>query len=92
MTREQLLYQLADIVVSLPHSHPQRVAIDGIDAAGKTTLANELVPLFEAQGRPVIRASIDREALDTIEGSLQPKDTMKTRSILLKGPIRVVTL
>jgi uridine kinase len=36
-----------------------RVAIDGIDTAGKTTLANELVPLIEAQGRPVIRASID---------------------------------
>ncbi len=35
------------------------MAIDGIDAAGKTTLADELVPLIEGRGRPVIRASID---------------------------------
>jgi uridine kinase len=35
------------------------VAVDGIDAAGKTTLANDLVPCLQAHGRPVIRASID---------------------------------
>jgi uridine kinase len=35
------------------------VAVDGIDAAGKTTLANELVPFLQARGRSVIRASID---------------------------------
>ena len=58
-TREQALHQLADILVSRPHSSPLRVAIDGIDAAGKTTLADKLAPLIEAQGRPVIRASID---------------------------------
>ena len=39
--------------------HPLRVAIDGVDAAGKTTLAEELGPLVEARGRPVIRASLD---------------------------------
>src|SRR5450759_1567169 len=59
MTREQTLHQLASIVVSRIPPHPLRVAIDGIDAAGKTTLADELAPLIEAQGRPVIRASID---------------------------------
>ena len=58
-TREQVLHQLAGILVSRIHPHPLRVAIDGIDAAGKTTLADELVPLIEAQGRPVIRTSID---------------------------------
>ena len=58
-TREQAHHQLADILVSRPHSSPLRVAIDGIDAAGKTTLADKLAPLIEAQGRPVIRASID---------------------------------
>ncbi|MEK6321144.1 MAG: uridine kinase [Acidobacteriota bacterium] len=35
------------------------MAIDGLDAAGKTTLAQELAPLIQAHGRPVIRASID---------------------------------
>lgn len=59
MTREQLLQHLSALVVSLPHAHPLRVALDGIDAAGKTTLADELAPLIEAQGRPVIRASLD---------------------------------
>ena len=59
MTREQLLQQLSAFVVSRLHAHPLRVALDGIDAAGKTTLADELAPLIEAQGRPVIRASLD---------------------------------
>lgn len=39
--------------------HPVRVALDGVDAAGKTTLAEELVTPIQACGRPVIRASID---------------------------------
>jgi uridine kinase len=39
--------------------HPVRVAIDGVDAAGKTTLADRLAGVIEKQGRPVIRASID---------------------------------
>lgn len=59
MTREDVLSQLADTIVSLQHSHPLRVAIDGIDASGKTTLADQLAPLIEQRGRPVIRASID---------------------------------
>ena len=46
----------------LPALHPDRrirVAIDGVDGAGKTTLADALAPLVAAQGRPVIRASVD---------------------------------
>lgn len=59
MTREELLQQLTALVAARTPPHPLRVAIDGIDAAGKTTLADELAPLIEAQGRPVIRASLD---------------------------------
>ncbi|HKV57656.1 MAG TPA: hypothetical protein VJO32_05220 [Ktedonobacteraceae bacterium] len=59
MTREIVLSQLADAIVSLQRSHPLRVAIDGIDASGKTTLADQLMPVIEQRGRPVIRASID---------------------------------
>ncbi len=40
-------------------AHPVRVAIDGPDAAGKTTLADELAPALRGRGRDVIRASID---------------------------------
>jgi uridine kinase len=59
MTREELIERLAEHMAAIERAHPVRVAIDGIDAAGKTTLADELVEPLEARGRPVIRASID---------------------------------
>lgn len=59
MHRAQVLEKLAECMVEVPARHPLRVAIDGIDAAGKSTLADELVPPIEALGRPVIRVSID---------------------------------
>ena len=57
--RAQLLDELAQRIVHIERSHPIRVAIDGVDAAGKTMLAEELVTPIQACGRPVIRASID---------------------------------
>jgi uridine kinase len=57
--RATLLQQLADAILRAKHCHPIRVAIDGVDAAGKTTLAEELAELLRSRGRPVIRASID---------------------------------
>jgi uridine kinase len=36
-----------------------RVAIDGVDGAGKTTFADELARVLEAMDRRVIRASVD---------------------------------
>ncbi len=59
MDRTTLLEQLADLIVRVEESHPVRVAIDGVDAVGKTTLADELVGPVEQRGRPVVRASID---------------------------------
>jgi uridine kinase len=59
MTREDLVAEAAHRICQVRRSHPVRVAIDGVDAAGKTTLANELVGPLERLGRPVIRASID---------------------------------
>lgn len=41
MTREQLLSVLAHRISAVERTHPVRVAIDGVDAAGKTTLADE---------------------------------------------------
>jgi uridine kinase len=43
-------------------THPQwriRVAIDGVDGAGKSTFADELAQRIAARGRPVVRASVD---------------------------------
>ena len=57
--RAIVLNQLADILAKIIPPHPLRVAIDGVDAAGKTTLADELAPLLQSRGRPLIRSSID---------------------------------
>lgn len=59
MTRDALLAMLADRISCVAPAHPTRVAIDGVDAAGKTTLADALVRAVERGGRSVIRASID---------------------------------
>jgi uridine kinase len=59
VTRQRMLQRLTNGIIAFHQAHPLRVAIDGIDAAGKTTLANELALLIEEHGRVVIRASID---------------------------------
>ncbi|MFN2232987.1 MAG: hypothetical protein ACK2U1_02075 [Anaerolineales bacterium] len=56
--------KLADMICGVRllgnvRSHPVRVAIDGVDASGKTTLADRLVPLIEKHDRSVMRATID---------------------------------
>jgi uridine kinase len=58
-TRNEMLGRLAEAVGSVTVAHPTRVAIDGPPAAGKTTLADELAGVLRAQGRDVIRATID---------------------------------
>jgi uridine kinase len=57
--RSRYLEALAQLILRVERPHPLRVAMDGPDAAGKTTLADELAPLLERSGRPVIRASVD---------------------------------
>lgn len=55
-----LIEDLVSRVTSVKRPHPVRVAIDGVDGAGKTTLADELAEPIRRLGRPVIRATIDR--------------------------------
>ena len=57
--RQQVVTGLATRLVGLRLPHPARVAIDGVDAAGKTVLADELAEAVRGLGRPAIRASID---------------------------------
>jgi uridine kinase len=59
LTRPDLIDRLVEMCQSLRRPHPVRVAIDGPDAAGKTTLADELARALRERGRSVIRASID---------------------------------
>nr|WP_223297308.1 cytidylate kinase family protein [Catenulispora acidiphila] len=60
-TRSELISSLAEALRSATTTitHPLRVAIDGAPASGKTTLADELATVLRAQGRDVIRATID---------------------------------
>jgi uridine kinase len=59
MLRKQLINLLVQTIRRMTCTHPTRVAIDGIDAAGKTMLADEIAAALQEEQRPVIRASID---------------------------------
>lgn len=58
--RSKMLSELSTYIHNIKLNHPIRVAINGVDTSGKTTLANELVEPLKQLGRPVIRASVDR--------------------------------
>jgi uridine kinase len=57
--RKSLLSDIANRILARPFTSVLRVAIDGVDGAGKTCFADELVPHLQASARPIIRASVD---------------------------------
>ena len=59
MDRAKILNSLASKILAVEQSHPVRVAVDGVDCSGKTTLADELAEVIKGSGCPVIRATID---------------------------------
>jgi len=59
MLRQELVSKLADNILDLQLHHPIRVAISGITASGKTTLANELAEELRRRKKEVVRTSID---------------------------------
>jgi uridine kinase len=60
VSRADVLDTLARRVLAIDPGHPTRVGIDGLSAAGKTTLADELADTLRATcGRPVVRAGLD---------------------------------
>ena len=59
MERARAIEELTSRIAAVRRPHPTRVAVDGVDAAGKTTLCDELVAPLEALGRHVVRASVD---------------------------------
>jgi uridine kinase len=59
MTRSVFLERLATMITAVCVDHPTRVAIDGVDGAGKTRLADELAGSLASTGRQILRASVD---------------------------------
>lgn len=62
MTASSRAARLSEIVrriLPLKFGLPTLVAVDGLSASGKTTLANELAAIVNVAGRPAIRASAD---------------------------------
>jgi uridine kinase len=57
--RQQALNVVAQHIVRLSPERIVRVAIDGVDGAGKTTFADELADVMRTLDRPVIRACVD---------------------------------
>lgn len=57
-TRQAVLTRLIESIVGISRDHLVRVAVDGPDAAGKTTLADELAAAMSGI-RPAIRVSVD---------------------------------
>lgn len=58
-SRREVLAEVADLVVQYMRAPVTRVAVDGIDGAGKTIFANELAGVLRERDRLVIRASAD---------------------------------
>ena len=72
--RGSVIAAVADLIATKPHDGPVRVAIDGPDAAGKSTFADELCWPIESAGRSVVRVTIDgflRPRRERSEGNAQ---------------------
>lgn len=59
MLRSQLLETITKYLLDKSFDHPLRVAIDGVDNAGKSKLAKELLFPLRKSKRQVISVSID---------------------------------
>lgn len=59
MLRSQLLEALTKYILAKKTDHPVRVAIDGLDNAGKTMLAKELIFPLKKSRRQILNISID---------------------------------
>jgi hypothetical protein len=58
-SRQRLLHRVAGMIPAATGDDCVRVAVDGVDAAGKTIFADELAESLRALDRPVLRISAD---------------------------------
>jgi len=77
MKQKDLMHKIANFITEQPATSPLRVAVDGVDASGKTVYANELAVALASTQRQVIRASVDGfhlpKAVRRRKGSLSPE-------------------
>lgn len=59
LTRQRLVEYLSGHILDGHRNRPFRVGIDGIDASGKTVLAEDIADALKGSGRQAIRASVD---------------------------------
>jgi uridine kinase len=59
MTRDEVVRRLAELIAVRSGVSPLKVAIDGVDAAGKTLFAGRLSRALEGLGIRVVRSSAD---------------------------------
>jgi uridine kinase len=57
--RRELIEEIATRIAALPGAPFLRIAVDGVDGAGKTFFADELGLVLSRYSRPIIRASVD---------------------------------
>jgi uridine kinase len=92
--RQSVLETVARAVSRSPIARVTRVAIDGVDGAGKTHFADELGLVLRASGESVIRASVDgfhnprsiryRQGRDSPEGFFRDSyDYARLKAVLL---------
>ncbi|MEA3328042.1 MAG: hypothetical protein U9R53_12190 [Chloroflexota bacterium] len=90
--RNTMINRLSTAIQQITCSHPLRVAVDGVDAAGKTFLAEELVQNLNKSHRQIIRASVDDfhnpKSIRWEKGSLSPEgfyfDSYNYKSLIEK--------
>ena len=96
--REEILRFIAQKIIDIQKPNAIIVAIDGVDGAGKTTLADQLVPILDSLGKTVIRSSIDnfhnseeiryQKGKDSSEGYYEDSFNYDALKNLLLVPLR----
>ena len=98
LRRSELLETLTENILAIKHDRPLLVAIDGIDAAGKTMLAKELTDKLNGIGVPVIESSIDgfhnprairyKRGSESPEGYCRDSFNIPALKVLLLDPLK----
>ncbi len=89
---------MVENILAIKHNRPLLMAIDGIDAAGKTALAKELAEKLRERGAHVIESSVDgfhnprairyKRGADSPEGYYLDSFNIAALKVLLLDPLK----